>query len=86
MKAGYPGKLLHDFRRSAVRTLERSAVPRSTAMKMVGHKTESIYRRYAIVDEAMHREAASKLDAWAEQQQSKAAEARGQLKAFVREA
>jgi hypothetical protein len=24
-------------------------------MKMVGHKTESIYRRYAIVDEAMLR-------------------------------
>jgi hypothetical protein len=31
---------------------------------MVGHKTESIYRRYAIVDEAMHREAAAKLDVW----------------------
>lgn len=29
-------------RRSAVRTLERSGVPRSTAMAMVGHKTESI--------------------------------------------
>ena len=27
------------------------------------HKTESIYRRYAIVDEAMLREAAARLDA-----------------------
>jgi hypothetical protein len=36
-------------------------VPRSTAMKMVGHKTESIYRRYAIVDEAMLKEGAAKL-------------------------
>lgn len=62
--AGYPGKLFHDFRRTAVRNLERAAVPRSTAMAMVGHKTESIYRRYAIVDEAMHREAAAKLDVW----------------------
>lgn len=44
-----------------MRTLERSGVPRSTAMAMVGHKTESIYRRYAIVDEAIHREAAAKL-------------------------
>ena len=49
-----------------MRTLERSGVPRSTAMAMVGHKTESIYRRYAIVDEQMHREAAAKLDAWAD--------------------
>jgi hypothetical protein len=45
----------------AVRNLERAGVPRSTAMKMVGHKTESIYRRYAIVDEAMLKEGAAKL-------------------------
>jgi hypothetical protein len=32
-------------------------------MAMVGHKTEAIYRRYAIVDEAMLREAAAKLAA-----------------------
>jgi integrase len=82
-KAGYPGKLFHDFRRSAVRNLERSGVPRSTAMAMVGHKTESIYRRYAIVDEQMHREAAAKLDAWNVGQQAKAdAERKGQVKRF----
>ena len=51
------------MRRSAVRTLERAGVPRSVAMSIVGH-TESIYRRYAIVDEAMQREAAARLDAW----------------------
>jgi len=32
-------------------------------MKMTGHKTESVYRRYAIVDEAMLRDAADKLAA-----------------------
>lgn len=47
--AGAPGRILHDFRRTAVRNLERAGVPRSAAMAMVGHKTESIYRRYAIV-------------------------------------
>jgi integrase len=54
-------RLPHDFRRTAVRNLERAGVPRSTAMAMVGHRTESIYRRYAIVDEAMLREGAAKL-------------------------
>jgi hypothetical protein len=56
--------LIHDMRRSAVRTFERAGVPRSVAMSIVRHKTESIYRRYAIVDEAMQREAAARLDAW----------------------
>ena len=27
-------------------------VPRSIAMKITGHKTEAVYRRYAIVNEA----------------------------------
>ena len=56
--AGCPGALVHDMRRSAVRTFERAGVPRSVVMSIVGHKTESIYRRSAIVDEAMQREAA----------------------------
>jgi len=30
-------------------------------MAMVGHKTEAIYRRYAIVEESILREAAEKL-------------------------
>jgi integrase len=48
-KVGLTGKIPHDFRRTAVRNLERAGVPRSVAMRLVGHKTESIYRRYAIV-------------------------------------
>jgi hypothetical protein len=36
--------------------------PRSAAMKMVGHKTEAIYRRYAIAEEGMLREAGARLD------------------------
>jgi integrase len=51
-KVGIVGIVPHDLRRSAVRNLERSGVPRSVAMKMVGHKTEAIYRRYAIANEA----------------------------------
>ena len=33
-------------------------------MSIVGHKTESISRRYAIVDEGMEREAAARLDTY----------------------
>ncbi len=61
--AGIPGRIPHDLRRTAVRNLERAGVPRSVAMKMVGHRTESIYRRYAIVSESDLHEAAKKLAA-----------------------
>ena len=55
-------RIRHDFRRTAVRNFERAGVPRTTAMAMVGHKTESICRRYSIVDQAMLEVGASKLD------------------------
>ncbi len=32
-------------------------------MKIVGHKTEAIYRRYVIADESLLREGAAKLEA-----------------------
>jgi integrase len=66
-KAGVPGRIPHDLRRTAVRNLERAGIARSVAMKMVGHKTEAIYRRYAIADEISLREAAAKIDAVADQ-------------------
>jgi hypothetical protein len=52
----YLSKILHDFRRSAVQSLEWSGVPRSTAMAVVGHKLVSICQRYAVVDEAILQE------------------------------
>jgi len=50
--AGQPDRIPHDFRRTAVRNLERSGVSRSVAMKLTGHKTEAVYRRYCIVSES----------------------------------
>jgi hypothetical protein len=51
------------LRRSAVRNLDRAGVSRSMAMKLTGHKTENVYRRYAIVAENDLREAGAKLAA-----------------------
>jgi len=59
--AGVPTRIPHDFRRTAVRNLERAGVPRSVSMKLTGHKTEAVYRRYAIVCEADLTEGLKKL-------------------------
>jgi hypothetical protein len=41
----------HDFRRTAVRNLDRASVLRSVATQLTEHKTEAVYRRCAIVSE-----------------------------------
>jgi integrase len=60
--AGYPGRILHDLRRSAVRNMERKGLSRSVAMQLTGHKTEAVYRRYAITSEADLREGIERLN------------------------
>lgn len=53
-EAGLGHTVFHDLKRSAVRNMERARVPRTVAMALIGHKTESIYRRYGITDQEDH--------------------------------
>jgi len=48
----YSGLIIHDLRRSAIRNMIAEGNPENWCMAISGHKTASVFRRYAIVSTA----------------------------------
>jgi integrase len=67
--AGIEELHFHDLRRSAIRNMERAGIPRSVAMSISGHRTESVYKRYDIVADGDLKAAAKKMTEYHAQQE-----------------
>jgi len=49
------------LRRTSARNLIRAGISEAVAMKLTGHRTRSVFQRYAIVEEGMLQEAGARL-------------------------
>lgn len=51
-RAGVPGRLIHDLRRSAARDFRRAGVSEGEIMQLCGWETRSMFDRYNVINEA----------------------------------
>lgn len=63
-RAGITNLRIHDFRHTATTNLRRAGVDATTAMKIVGHKSERMHRRYNTITPDDLQQAAAKLHAF----------------------
>ena len=61
-KTRYAGLIFHDLRRTFVTDAEHAGAPRHEVMKVTGHRTESVYKRYAIENREQRRAALAQVD------------------------
>jgi len=60
-RAGITNLRIHDFRITASTNLRRAEVDTATAMKIVGHKSDRMHRRYNTIEPEDLHQAAAKL-------------------------
>jgi integrase len=52
----------HDLRRTGIRNMSRKGIPEKVGMLISGHKTDSLYRRYNIIDMEVMETATAKIE------------------------
>ena len=57
------GIVPHDMRRSAIRNFTKAGLGESEGMSISGHRTNSTYKRYNIIDEELQRRSLERVDA-----------------------
>ena len=67
----YEGRLFHDLRRSAVRNMVKAGVRTQVAKQWSGHKADSMFERYSILDTDDMREAQKKTEEYRATQREK---------------
>ena len=73
VRAGYPGLLFHDLRRSAVRNMvQKAGLSQTEAMRISGHKTVSMFQRYNIIDREGVKQSGVKMGKWLKDAKRKA--------------